>query len=145
MEIRTIGFTKHSAEQFFESLKHSGVKQLIDVRLNNTSHLAGFAKVSDLPYFLENIGGISYRHETDLAPTQELLDAYKKNGGSWESYENGFLDLISSRRIEQTLDRAIFEMPSVLLCSEHGPEKCHRRLVAEYLSEKWGEVDIVHL
>jgi uncharacterized protein (DUF488 family) len=145
MEIRTIGFTKHSAEQFFESLKSSGVKQLIDVRLNNTSHLAGFAKVSDLPYFLESIGGISYRHELQLAPTQELLDAYKKNGGSWEAYENDFLELISNRKIEKSLDREMFEKPSVLLCSEHDPEKCHRRLVAEYLNDKWGEVDIVHL
>lgn len=145
MEIRTIGFTKHSAEQFFESLKKSGVEQLIDVRLNNTSHLAGFAKVGDLPYFLEQIGGISYRHELELAPTQQLLDEYKKNGGSWDQYESSFLELISTRRIEETLDRSMFEKQSVFLCSEHGPEKCHRRLVAEYLSEKWGAVDIIHL
>ena len=145
MEIRTIGFTKHSAEEFFESLKSSGIKQLIDVRLNNTSHLAGFAKASDLPYFLKKIGGISYRHEIQLAPTQQLLDAYKKQGGSWNTYQDDFLELIAERKIEQSLDRAMFDKSSVLLCSEHGPEKCHRRLVAEYLNEKWGEVDIVHL
>jgi len=126
-------------------LRSASVRTLIDVRLNNTSHLAGFAKVGDLPFFLREIVGVEYRHEPLLAPTQELLDGYRKHGDSWETYEKGFLELIESRRVESNIDRSVFAQRCVLLCSEHGAERCHRRLAAEYLQEKWGEVEILHL
>lgn len=145
MEIYTIGFTKTKAGEFFGKLKRAGVKRLVDVRLNNVSQLAGFAKRDDLRYFLEAICGAEYVHEPLLAPTQELLDAYKKNGGSWADYEREFLELIADRRIEERIGRELFSVPTVLLCSEPTAEHCHRRLVLEYLESKWGDLEIVHL
>jgi uncharacterized protein (DUF488 family) len=145
MEIYTIGFGQKTAEQFFGSLKAAGIRRLVDVRLNNVSQLAGFTKKDDLPYFLRELGGIDYIYERLLAPTQELLDSYKKHKGSWEEYERDFLKLMRERKIEEALDRSLFGVPSVLLCSEPTAEHCHRRLVAEYLRERWGPLEIKHL
>ena len=144
MKVFTIGFTKTSAESFFGRLQKAGVKKVLDVRLNNVSQLAGFAKKEDLRYFLKAIGGIDYMHEPLLAPTQEMLDAYKKEGGDWADYEKRFLVLLESRRIEETLQRSLLDS-ACLLCSENKPEHCHRRLVAEYLDRKWGGLDVSHL
>ncbi len=145
MEIYTIGFTKRTAASFFGALKAAGVKQLIDVRLNNSSQLAGFTKRDDLAYFLRAICAADYRHEPLLAPTQEMLDTYKKSKGSWEEYARQFLALIAAREVERHIQRALFAVPTVLLCSEATPERCHRRLVAEYLRDRWGAVEIIHL
>lgn len=144
MRICTIGFTNKKAEDFFNRLKQSGVKRVVDVRLNNLSQLAGFSKRDDLQYFLKAILGIEYVHLPILAPTQDLLDEYKKNKGDWKVYEEKFLRLIQSRRIENEVPKeAVSE--GCLLCSEHKPHFCHRRLVAEYLREQWGDVKIEHL
>lgn len=143
MKIFTIGFTKTSAQRFFTRLKDSGSKRLVDVRLNNISQLAGFAKRDDLNYFAGAICGMGYEHIPALAPTQAMLDEYKKRGGDWETYADKFLDLMTMRRIE-TLDREKLD-DGCLLCSEDRPHHCHRRLVAEYLKEKWPDVEIVHL
>lgn len=145
MEIFTIGFTQSTAAGFFERLRQRRIQRLVDVRLNNTSQLAGFAKRDDLIYFLREICQIEYRHEPQLAPTQEMLDAYKKRKGHWTDYEQAFRQLMTERRIEESLERADYERPSVLLCSEATAEHCHRRLVVEYLAGKWPEVEIVHL
>lgn len=145
MEVFTIGFTQKSASEFFGTLKRAGIKRLLDVRLNNSSQLSGFAKRDDLPYFLSELAGIEYRHEPLLAPTQEMLDSYKKQKGSWQEYERRFLALMSERKIEAAIDRQFFAMPTVLLCSEATAEQCHRRLVLEYLRENWGDFEIVHL
>ena len=144
MKIYTIGFTKKTAEQFFETLSASGAKRLVDVRLNNVSQLAGFAKKQDIAYFLGKICGMDYVHLPVLAPTRELLDEYKKRKGDWQIYERGFLSLMRERRIEETVSREVLA-DSCLLCSEDKPHHCHRRLVAEYLKEHWSDVDICHL
>lgn len=144
-EIYTVGFTQKSAAQFFGALKAAGVKQLLDVRLNNVSQLAGFSKRNDLEYFLQEICGISYRHELLLAPEQNILDEYKKQKGKWEMYEAAFLELMAERKIEEKLDPAYFARPTVMLCSEPTAHHCHRRLVAEYLQQQWGNFRIVHL
>jgi uncharacterized protein (DUF488 family) len=144
MKIFTIGFTKKSAEAFFTRLQRAGVKRLVDVRLNNVSQLAGFTKKNDLRYFTKAICNIEYVHLLDLAPTSEILDAYKKNDGDWEVYERRFLDLMHSRNIQETVPREILD-GACLLCSEEKPHHCHRRLVAEYLKESWGDVEIEHL
>lgn len=144
IRICTIGFTKKSAETFFTLLKEAGVKRLIDTRLNNVSQLAGFAKRDDLRYFLQEIGGIEYRHEPLLAPTQELLDGFKKAKGTWQDYERQFLALITSRQIESVFTPELLD-DACLLCSEDTPEHCHRRLVVEYLADKWQSVTIEHL
>ncbi|MGA2185913.1 MAG: DUF488 domain-containing protein [Bryobacteraceae bacterium] len=144
MKIFTIGFTKKSAQTFFTELKDAGVKRLVDVRLNNTSQLAGFTKKDDLRYFTQAICGIEYVHIPVLAPTADILDAYKKHRGDWSLYEQQFLDLMRSRRIEETVSPEILE-GGCLLCSEEKPHHCHRRLVAEYLKDKWGNVEIEHL
>jgi uncharacterized protein (DUF488 family) len=145
MEIYSIGFTQRSAEDFFGTLKSAGIRRLLDIRLNNTSQLAAFAKRDDLAYFLKAICHAEYHHEPLLAPTQEILDAYKKRKGDWAAYEREFLTLISDRKIEEKIDPAQFAQPTVLLCSELTAEHCHRRLVLEYLAEKWGDVTIHHL
>lgn len=145
MEIYTIGFTKKTAGQFFESLKTAHVKRLIDVRLNNVSQLAAFTKKLDLEYFLMEICGAEYLHMPLLAPTQDMLDEYKKHKGSWSVYEERFLNLMTERRIESELQKSLFDVPSVLLCSEPTAEHCHRRLVLKYLKGKWPEVEAKHL
>jgi uncharacterized protein (DUF488 family) len=140
----TIGFTQKSAQKFFEMLKEAGVKQVIDTRLNNVSQLAGFTKRADLEYFLKSIGGIDYTHILDLAPTQDILDEYKKNKGDWDVYEQKFLQLIANRQIEKKISPGQLD-GACLLCSEAKPHHCHRRLVAEYLNGKLGGINICHL
>jgi len=137
--IFTIGFTRKSAEEFFTKLCAAGVKRVIDVRLNNTSQLAGFAKRDDLRYFLRTICHIDYVEMPDLAPTADMVDQYKKQKGDWSEYEQRFLELISERKVDETLSSELLD-GACLLCSEKTPDHCHRRLAAEYLSGKWGGV-----
>jgi uncharacterized protein (DUF488 family) len=143
MKLFTIGFTKTSAEDFFSRLSKAHVKKLIDVRLNNVSQLAGFAKRDDLRYFTNAICGIGYEQVAELAPTQDILDDYKKSKGPWSIYAQKFLELMARRKIEN-IDRSRLD-GGCLLCSEDKPHHCHRRLVAEYLMDKWGDVEIEHL
>ena len=145
MEIYSIGFTKKTAEQFFGILKKHKIRRLLDVRLNNVSQLAGFAKRKDLKYFLKEICNAEYHHELLLAPTQELMDSYKKEASGWDSYASRFLALMAQRKIEKKLERSLFSARTVLLCSESQAVHCHRRLILEYLQDKWGEIDIRHL
>jgi uncharacterized protein (DUF488 family) len=145
MEIYSIGFTQKSASEFFDTLKAHGIKRLMDVRLNNTSQLAAFAKQADLAYFLHEICGAAYEHEPLLAPTQEILDAYKKQKGSWEDYTKDYLALIRLRKVESALSKESFQKKTVLLCSESTPEHCHRRLALEYLQQQWKGLTIHHL
>lgn len=144
MKLYTIGFTKKSAETFFTRLTNARVKRVVDVRLNNVSQLAGFTKRDDLRYFTRVICNIDYVHLPDLAPTQDILDVYKKQKGDWELYERQFLDLIRSRHIEKKVSRDMLD-GGCLLCSEETPDHCHRRLVAEYLKERWADVEIEHI
>jgi uncharacterized protein (DUF488 family) len=144
MKVFTIGFTKKSAREFFGKLRCPGLQRLIDLRLNNVSQLAGFSKREDLQFFSEAILSIQYVHLPELAPTQAMLDEYKKNHGAWPDYEAKFLALMAERRVEDTLAREVID-GGCLLCSEATPENCHRRLVAEYLRGKWGDVEIEHI
>ena len=144
MTVFTIGFTKKSAARFFSLLKAAGARRVVDVRLNNVSQLAGFAKKDDLAYFLREICGMDYLHVPALAPTQDILDQYKRERGDWQVYERRLMDLMGQRRIEATVAKELLDH-SCLLCSEDLPNHCHRRLVAEYLSQHWGDVEIRHL
>lgn len=134
MSIYTIGFTKKNAHTFFTLIKRNNVRKIIDVRLNNISQLAGFAKRDDLAFFLREICNCDYEHIPDLAPTNEILKPYKNNEISWITYEEKFLRLMSQRNIEKYIKLSQFES-SCLLCSEHLPHECHRRLVIEYLKK----------
>jgi uncharacterized protein (DUF488 family) len=144
MKIFTIGFTKKSAREFFGKLRLPGLVRLIDVRLNNVSQLAGFSKRDDLAFFCESILSIPYVHLPELAPTQEMLDQYKKVRGDWVEYEKKFLWLMAERKVEDNVTRETLD-GGCLLCSEPTPEHCHRRLVAEYLREKWSNLEIEHI
>lgn len=144
LRLFTIGFTGHSAEEFFGKLEQAGVRTLVDVRLNNVSQLAGFSKKRDLEYFLRKIAGIDYRHLRDLAPTKEILDPYKKGGAGWDEYERKFNALLEERRPDRALTPETFDR-ACLLCSEHEPTFCHRRLVTEYLERTWGGIETTHL
>ena len=144
MKIWTIGFTKKTAQQFFDLIKNSGVKRIVDVRLNNVSQLAGFAKRDDLKFFLKQLCNVDYVHELQLAPTKEMLDDYKKQHKNWKKYEQQFLDLLEQRKIEKSLSPEVIA-DGCLLCSEDKPHYCHRRLVHEYLSDHWGKFEINNL
>ena len=144
MKVFTIGLRKKSAREFFGKLRRPGLARLLDVRLNNVSQLAGFSKRDDLLYFCEAILSIQYLHLPELAPTQAILDEFKKNHGDWSDYEAKFLSLMAERKVEDTLAREVID-GGCLLCSEATPENCHRRLVAEYLQRKWGNVEIEHI
>ncbi len=146
MEIYTAGFAEWTAEQFFGVLSGHSVTRLIDVRLKPSSQLAGFAKQRDLIFFMKKLCNADYVHELLLAPSSEILDAYRKKKLSWSEYETEYLELMKRRRVEDKLDPDIFSGLPVLLCSEHRPEHCHRRLAVEYLQKEWGVfADIVHL
>ena len=145
MEIYSIGFTQKSAGQFFGAIKANRIERLLDVRLNNTSQLAAFAKRTDLEYFLREICGCAYEHEPLLAPEQGMLDAFKKEKGDWDLYTERYLKLIRFRQVESRLSKESFQKRTVLLCSEATPEHCHRRLALEYLQKEWGGVTIRHL
>ncbi len=145
MKLYTIGFTQKTAEAFFETLKSAGVKRIVDVRLNNTSQLAGFAKQEDLVYFLKTIGGIGYVHLPQLAPDKELLDRFKKKKGDWREYEKGFKTLLAARKIDGGVLARTLKDGDCLLCSEHVPEHCHRRIIAETYKSHDNRVRIIHL
>jgi len=144
MRLFTIGFTKKSAEEFFTILQKASVSRIIDIRLNNTSQIAGFAKARDLEYFLRAIAKIDYVHLPDFAPTQEILDDFKKNKGSWIEFERRFVDLMVARRIAETAAKLLRDR-DCLLCSEHIPDHCHRRLVAEQIQKHSDNVEVIHL
>ena len=143
--IYTIGFTQTTAEHFFGRLREAGVQRLMDVRLNNSSTLAGFSKRDDLAFFLQEILGANYLHVPLLAPTDDLLGRYRKKELAWDAYAEAYLALLDERDITSVIERPAFATPTVLLCSEPTADRCHRRLVAEYVSRAWGDVEIVHL
>lgn len=145
MKTYTIGFTQKNAQKFFTLIKRNNVARIVDVRLNNVSQLAGFAKHEDLKYFLSELCNADYIHVKELTPTKDILDAYKKNIITWDTYADKFLNLMSQRNIERSIDRSILEN-GCLLCSEHQPHYCHRRLVVEYLNKHWNsEIEVIHL
>jgi uncharacterized protein (DUF488 family) len=144
----TIGFTGKTAEQFFDLLRDAGVQSVIDVRQNRTGQLSAFAKHPDLEFFLRQIGNIGYRHEPLLAPTPELRKSYQKDK-DWAAYEEGFLKLLKKRGVPKSLDVSCWPANVALLCTEPGPEKCHRRLVGDVLAKDWhaarDDVEVRHL
>jgi uncharacterized protein (DUF488 family) len=144
MRLYTIGFTQKTAQRFFTLLRSAGVRRVIDTRLNNRSQLAGFSKAEDLPFFLHALDGIEYRHSLEMAPTQEMLDGYKKHRGSWTLYQQQYLQLLKDRALAERITPGELD-GACLLCSEHRPDHCHRRLAAEYLKQHHPELEIVHL
>ena len=144
MKVFTIGFTRKSADRLFGLLRESGARRVVDVRLDNVSQLAGLAKRDDLAFFLAEICGMEYVHLPELAPTKEILQEYRRRTIDWETYEIRFLELMHRRRIEKSIPEAV-AAHGCLLCSEDKPHHCHRRLVAEYLNDRWGGIEIAHL
>jgi len=144
MKLYTIGFTQKSAKDFFGLLEKHGVERLIDTRINNVSQLAGFAKGKDLEFFVRRILNIPYEHREEYAPTKDLLSRYRKGSVSWDNYEIEYLSLLRDRKILEKLDISHLEN-ACLMCSEHEPHHCHRRLLAEYLQDKYPDIEIIHL
>lgn len=145
MKIYTIGFTKKSAKEFFELLKRNDIVQVIDIRLNNTSQLAGFTKKDDLKYFLNELCGVEYSHFKFLAPTKEIRNRYNKEK-NWDVYVKEYIELLERRKVLDKLDKSFFEgRKTCFLCSEASAEHCHRRLLAEYLKDHWSDVEVTHL
>jgi len=140
----TIGFTKKTAEEFFSKLKGSHVRSLLDIRLNNSSQLAGFTKKPDLEYFLMEIGKIRYAHLPQFCPTNEIMDGYKSRRLTWQEYEKRFLALMTERKVENSVSRESLNY-GCLLCSEDKPDRCHRSLVGRYLSDRLGSLEVIHL
>ena len=144
IKLFTIGFTKKSAKDFFNLLNKNKVEKIVDTRINNVSQLAGYAKGVDLEFFLKEISGINYEHNVEMAPTKELLKKYRKKEMTWEEYKVEYLNLIDMRKLDKKINIEKLHQ-HCLLCSEHGPEKCHRRLLAEYFKHKNNDVEIIHL
>jgi len=144
IKIYTIGFTKKTAKEFFEKLTSNGVIKIIDIRLNNTSQLAGFTKSDDLKYFLDKICNIQYIHKPEYAPTEDILKKYKKKRITWEDYEKAYVQTLTDRNILSSLEFSELDH-ACLLCSEQTAQKCHRRLLAEYLRKNNQEIVIFHL
>lgn len=145
MKLFTIGFTKKSAQEFFELLKSNQIELLVDIRLHPEGQLAGFSKKGDLKYFLKELINCDYIHFEYLAPTKEILNVYRQDK-NWDKYQHSFLELLRNRGIPQILDRRMFEEKKCcLLCSEPTSTRCHRRLVAELLAKSWDDVVVVHL
>ena len=144
MRVFTIGFTRKSAEQFFELIRSAGARSLTDVRRRPDTQLSGFAQARDLRYFVPKLADISYRHELLLAPSTELLNDYRRHGLAWEDYVPRYLGELAERRVETKLKRADLD-GTILLCSEPTTERCHRRLCLEYLGEHWGPIERVDL
>lgn len=138
MQLYTIGYSKKTAEEFFSILRDNGVKQIVDIRRHNTNQLAGFTKESDLPWFLDTIAGIDYSHELSLAPSEELMRAYRKEGLPFDEFAKQLRAEFAEREMPKLIDG------SALLCSEPKPDTCHRSVAAQYLAEK-GDVEVVHL
>lgn len=145
MRVYTIGFTRRSAADFFSTLDQHGIKRVIDVRIHNASQLAGFTKRDDLAYFLQRILGAEYRHEPTLAPSEELLRAYRSRELDWDTYGARFRDLMAERRIQDQYNPDLFVPPTVLLCAEPNARECHRALILDYLNKYWGNIEPIHL
>jgi uncharacterized protein (DUF488 family) len=144
--VYSIGFTQKTAERFFGTLKRAGIRRVVDVRLHNTNALAGFTRRGDLPFFLRELCGAEYRHEPLLSPSDALFRGIKGKTLAWPEYERGFRQLLAERRVEERVDRALFSVPTAVLCAEPTADHCHRRLVLEYLNARWGGgLEIVHL
>jgi uncharacterized protein (DUF488 family) len=143
MNLYTIGFTKKTAEDFFEALKKNGIKKIIDIRLNNKSQLAGFTKIPDFEYFLKLIG-VEYEYYPEFAPDKKLLEDYRKKIINWNEYEKRYIELLNEREILNKVKNINFA-DCCLLCSEAEPDKCHRRLLAEYIAKKLERVNIIHI
>lgn len=146
MKLFTIGFTQKTAQEFFDILRDNGVRRIIDIRINPSGQLSGFAKQADLPYFLTQLAdSCDYKYMPELAPTKELLKQYR-NDSDWEIYETQFTAIMDERNVPEILDFQEFDnTPSCLLCSEATADYCHRRLVAERIAAQWSNVEIVHL
>jgi uncharacterized protein (DUF488 family) len=141
LKIYTIGFTKKTLEEFITRLTKARVQRVIDIRLNNTSQLSGFAKSPDLAFILKQFG-IEYISVKSLAPDKLLLDKYHRDK-NWADYEVNFKILMTSRNAKKTLENLQLDKKvSCFLCTEDKPEKCHRRLVAEMLDK---DFEIIHL
>ncbi len=144
IQLFTIGFTNKSAQRFFDLLQQNGVNHLVDTRINHTSQLSGFAKGSDLAFFAKRVADIPYTHQLDYAPTKELLTLYRSKEISWEDYATAYLNLLDMRQVGRGISPEELH-GKCLMCSEHTPEKCHRRLLAEYLSARLTGISIHHL
>lgn len=143
--VATIGFTGKTAQEFFDLLKCAEVRTVLDIRLSNTSQLAGFAKKQDLPFFLNRLCGAAYQEMPELAPDPDLFKRYKTKELTWDEFSAAYVETIAKRRVESNLDADLFRS-ACLLCSEHLPHRCHRRLALEYLNSRWnGRLKITHL
>lgn len=145
IKLFTIGYTKSSAEHFFDRLSVAGVRCLIDIRASNRSQLSGFAKMPDLAFFLSSVAGIAYRHEPLLVPPIEMMRAYRDGSLSWDDYRSGYVALLQERDAASNLEAGSFDC-GCLLCSEAQATHCHRGIAADYLKSAWQQrVELKHL
>jgi len=144
LDLFTIGYTKKSAEKFFGIISENKIEIVADVRLYNSTQLAGFSKSWDLKYFLKQICNCSYIEMQEFAPTRSLFDNYKKGYIKWHEYERVYNEFLNTRA---NLDffGAFQNKRICLLCAEDTPECCHRRLLAEKIAITYDNVTIVHL
>jgi uncharacterized protein (DUF488 family) len=143
--IFTIGFQRKPLAEFIGLLQQAGVDAVIDIRLRNTSQLAGYSKKDDLAFLLREGFGMAYEHHPDLAPSDDILDAYRQDK-DWAAYEARFQPLLVHRQAEEKGRDILSRYRSpCLLCAEPTADRCHRRLVAEHWAGRIPDLTIVHL
>lgn len=146
MKLYTIGFTQKSAETFFSLIKKNNIELLIDIRLNNKSQLAGFAKGEDLKFFLKNLSKCEYKYLEEYAPTKEILEGYRKKLIDWDTYIKQYNELLEKRGDYKKFVEKFSSYEKVcLLCSEATAEKCHRRLMVEIIKKANPKIEIIHI
>jgi uncharacterized protein (DUF488 family) len=146
MDLHTIGFTKRSAEDFFETLRGARIERVLDIRLQNTSQLAGFTKKEDLPYLLDRLIGAEYAHEPLLAPEEQAFRAYRSGELDWAGFRNQYRAALRKRKVSTGIDwAAMLRERTVLLCSEPDPGSCHRSILVDHLRRTGHQIEAVHL
>lgn len=147
MSIYTIGFTKKTAEVFFNMIKDNNINILVDIRLNNTSQLAGFSKFPDVKYFLKNLSNCEYIHDVRLSPSERTLKDFKAKRINWEEYVIDFNKTLEEREVKKYIEEKYIKYKDkniCLLCSEVKHTECHRSIVSEIFKEIWDK-DIINL
>jgi uncharacterized protein (DUF488 family) len=144
VKLYTIGYTQKPLRRAIHLLRDAEVDAVIDVRLRNSSQLAGWAKRDDLAFILETFG-IGYQHQTNVAPSDELLDTYRRDH-DWDRYVEGYHALLEARGVLDEFEAVLgqYQRPC-LLCSEAKADRCHRRLLAELLGARLPDLSVVHL
>jgi uncharacterized protein (DUF488 family) len=142
-ELTTIGYEGTTLDKVLGTLSKARVSLLIDVRAVAASRKPGFSKRQLAAGLDEH--GIAYVHLQPLGTPKPGRDAVR--AGHPERMEVIYQAHIAGDQPQATLAEAILlarTHRACLLCFEHDPARCHRRLLAEMITAETGQ-EIRHL